>query len=354
MQTTRTAQVDEHDGKEWLSAAEPGWKWILWSGRSPASVYPPGSTAQFSFTTDASVIPGTVPEAVTTYTPWNGPHFYLSFNGEVIGPSVVGALRAGPGVGVPHASEAQVRERSGVGTIVGPITNPDNGHDYYLLTPSTWTASETEAENLGGTLAVVRNAAENEWIFSKFGYGGAAPRNLWIGLRRESRGGPFAWVTGTSLVYTNWSPGEPDNGTGGIEMYVHMWSSAYSCAGKWNDAGNQLNLQGSAPNGVVEVPRGKSLTEKEKSLLGTWYESGRSDRKCFFAATEGVLFAIDNYGRSTRVICDSPAFILATGWHTRGEILQDKILWSNGSWWSQKASDFTGDAAPSGSEIQLR
>ena len=35
--------------------------------------------------------------------------------------------------------------------IVGPITNPANGHDYYLLTPNNWTASEAEAEALGGT-----------------------------------------------------------------------------------------------------------------------------------------------------------------------------------------------------------
>ena len=246
----------------------------------------------------------------------------------------------------------------GAGTIVGPITNPDNGHDYYLLAPNTWTASETEAETLGGTLAVVKSAAENEWIFPTFGsYGGATPPNLWIGLRRESQGGPFVWVTGASLVYTNWAPGEPDNV--GNEMYVHMYSSATSwegksCAGKWNDAENRLNLKGSAPYGVVEVPRGKSLTERQKSLIGTWYESGRSDRQCFFAASESILFAIDNYGRSARVICDSPAVILATGWHSRGEILQDKILWSNSSWWSRKASDFTSDERPRSSEIQLR
>jgi len=90
MLETQTAQVDAHDGKAWLPAAQPGRKWILWSGRMPASVYPPRSTAKFSVTTDASVIPGTVPETVTTYTPWNRPHFYLSFDGEAIGPSVLG------------------------------------------------------------------------------------------------------------------------------------------------------------------------------------------------------------------------------------------------------------------------
>src|ERR1017187_5437640 len=62
--------------------------------------------------------------------------------------------------------------------IAGPITNPANGHDYYLLTPNTWTASEAEAENLGGTLVVINNAAEEEWVFSKFGAYGGTNRNL--------------------------------------------------------------------------------------------------------------------------------------------------------------------------------
>jgi hypothetical protein len=96
MLQTQTAQVDAHDGNAWLPAAQPGKKWILWSGRQPASVYPPGSTAKFSVTTDASVIPGTVPETVTIYTPWNRPHFYLSFDGEGIGPSVLGVSAGRP------------------------------------------------------------------------------------------------------------------------------------------------------------------------------------------------------------------------------------------------------------------
>ena len=59
--------------------------------------------------------------------------------------------------------------RAGADILAGPITNPNNGHDYYLLTPNTWSASEAEAETLGGTLAVIQNDAEQEWVFSKFG-----------------------------------------------------------------------------------------------------------------------------------------------------------------------------------------
>jgi len=34
---------------------------------------------------------------------------------------------------------AAIQSRAGI--IAGPITNPANGHEYYLLTPNTWTAS---------------------------------------------------------------------------------------------------------------------------------------------------------------------------------------------------------------------
>jgi hypothetical protein len=230
------------------------------------------------------------------------------------------------------------------GVIVGPITNPHNGNDYYLLTPNTWTASEVEAENLGGTLAIINNSAEQDWIFSTFGsYGGITNRSLWIGLRRDWRGGPFAWVTGENLAYTNWSSGEPDN-LWWNESYVHMWSSSMKYpGGKWNDASDDVSFYGLIPNGVVEVPQEKILTKNEKSLAGTWYEGGSIDRPCYFAETTNMLFAIGNYGRSARIIYASPNHIFAASWHTSGEIVQDKILWSNGTWWSRKASNHAGD-----------
>jgi hypothetical protein len=246
--------------------------------------------------------------------------------------------------------------RVNAGVIAGPITNPDNGHDYYLVTPNTWTASEAEAENLGGTLAVVSNSAEQDWIFSTFGsYGSLPNRSLWIGLRREWTGGPFAWVTGAQVVYTNWAPTEPDN-CGGNERYVHLWSSNNSNKnpGKWNDAGDELNLDGSQPNGVVEVPQEKSLAENEKSLIGIWYEGGRIDHPCYFAGTSNMIFAIENYGRTARIIYASDSHIFAASWHTRGEIVQDKILWSDGTWWSRKATSYTSGKIPPINEILVR
>lgn len=239
------------------------------------------------------------------------------------------------------------------GIIAGPITNPDNGQEYYLLTPNTWTASEAEAESLGGTLAVINNSAEHDWIFSTFGsYGGNAKRSLWIGLRRDRIGGPFQWTAGTPVTYTNWSPGEPDN-CGGNESYVHMWSNSTQNPGKWNDAADDLNLEGSQPNGVVEVPREKALSENERALVGTWYEAGRFDRPRYFAGTTNLLFGIGGYGRSSRIIYASASHLLAADWHTRAEIVQDRILWSDGTWWSRKPSNYTDGETHFSSGVQI-
>jgi hypothetical protein len=217
--------------------------------------------------------------------------------------------------------------------LAGPFTNPVNGHDYYLLTPNSWMAAEAEAERLGGTLAIIQNAAEEEWVYSKFGtFGGTANRNLWIGLRRETPGGPFTWVTGAKPDYTDWSPGEPDNG-GGNESYVHLWSHSSTSPGKWNDAANYLNLDGSMANGVVEVPgKETSLNDKERSMIGTWYEGGKRDRPCYIAGTKNVLFQICD-SRAVRLYITEGSVFLMNG--IRGDMVQDKILWTNGTWWSR-------------------
>jgi hypothetical protein len=66
--------------------------------------------------------------------------------------------------------------------IGGPITYGTNGHSYYLLSESTWSAAELFAEQHGWHLVTIDNASENAWVHSKFSnYGGVSTR-FWIGL----------------------------------------------------------------------------------------------------------------------------------------------------------------------------
>jgi hypothetical protein len=99
----------------------------------------------------------------------------------------------------------------GGAVLSGPVMNANNGHVYYLLSENTWTASEAEAEALGGTLAIIDDQAENDWIYSTFAMYGGIPRNLWIGATDAVVEGTWVWVTGEPWSYMAWATGEPND-----------------------------------------------------------------------------------------------------------------------------------------------
>lgn len=229
--------------------------------------------------------------------------------------------------------------RASAEVMAGPITNPANGHDYYLLAPESWSAAEAEAENLGGTLAIIKSEADQKWVFAKFGHDGDKLRSLWIGLRRQNPGGPFVWLDGSKLDYSDWNSGQPDNG-GGVEDCVYMWTDSQNC-GAWNDAVDWTSL-----NAVVEVPgksAEKTLTSKEKALVGNWYESGQPDRMAWIAATDNKLFLITHDRHAARLVLKGDDVIYDAD-RQFGEIAKDKILWSNGTWWSRQPAKYEADA----------
>ncbi len=97
--------------------------------------------------------------------------------------------------------------------VSGPIVNPSNGHSYYLLTRGqSWTASQAEAELLGGHLVTINDAAENAWVADTFGQF----NNLyWIGLNDVAMPDTFVWSSGDLSDYRNWYPGQPENASAG-------------------------------------------------------------------------------------------------------------------------------------------
>ncbi|MBI3880058.1 MAG: immunoglobulin domain-containing protein [Verrucomicrobia bacterium] len=127
--------------------------------------------------------------------------------------------------------------------IGGPLTNPANGHLYFLLSSNTWTASEAEAQTLGGHLATINDAAENGWVLTNFGSFGGVSRYYWIGLNDVAVEGNYSWVNGETNTYRNWAPGEP-NALLPTDDYVVVLAPNNSAPGKWNDTGNLTNLGG--------------------------------------------------------------------------------------------------------------
>jgi hypothetical protein len=122
--------------------------------------------------------------------------------------------------------------------VVSGSTRQYDGDTYCLLTVSTWPEAEAYAESLGGHLAVINNAAENQWVYDTY-----APllstTFLLIGLFQpdgsvEPDGG-WQWVDGTPLTYTAWQPGEPNNQSGD-EKYTHLIFDTAVDEVRWNDA----------------------------------------------------------------------------------------------------------------------
>ena len=198
--------------------------------------------------------------------------------------------------GVPVSKSLLPSVPANIPVLAGPILNPANGHYYYLVGSNTWTGSEAWAEAMGGHLATIRNAAENQWVYDTFS--GLVQRGLWIGFydpSKDDNGLPhasnFVWVSGEPVTYTDWGPAsgcpypEPNDGahSGTHEYYTGILWPATTRAGYWNDVPNDGYDGAYATNGVVEVipsssnPYNLPKPPASGSPQGTWMLETQDD-----------------------------------------------------------------------------
>lgn len=137
--------------------------------------------------------------------------------------------------------------------VQGPITNPANGHRYYLVDVSSYADFVLEASTLSGYPVVINNAAENAWVTANVAALASANAFVYIGLTDEAEEGRMAWSGGVRDTYRNWTPGEPNNSTAnsaGGEDYVQI----NRLTGLWNDIRNPSAF--GITVGIVEVGGG--------------------------------------------------------------------------------------------------
>ncbi|OKH19051.1 C-type lectin domain-containing protein [[Limnothrix rosea] IAM M-220] len=102
------------------------------------------------------------------------------------------------------------------------VTNPDTGNRYLLTGIGTWAEAQSEAAALGGSLVVINDQAEQNWLLDVFGDGLVPSSGLvnnqpqptagfWIGLSDIATEGEFVWINGDPVTYTNFAFAEPNN-----------------------------------------------------------------------------------------------------------------------------------------------
>uniref|UniRef100_A0A8C4M6Y6 Fc fragment of IgE receptor II n=1 Tax=Equus asinus asinus TaxID=83772 RepID=A0A8C4M6Y6_EQUAS len=116
---------------------------------------------------------------------------------------------------------------------------------YFGEGPKRWIQARFACSKLHGRLVSIHSQEEQDFLTRH-----ANKKGSWIGLRDLNIEGEFVWMDQNPLDYSNWQPGEPNNGGQG-EDCVMMRAS-----GHWNDAfcGSYLDgwVSTSAPLGLED------------------------------------------------------------------------------------------------------
>ena len=138
-----------------------------------------------------------------------------------------------------------------VETVLGTRTRwPKNNHLYEVIRVPDgihWEDANQAAQALGGHLATITSAAENDFVFS-IASSSEERHGFWLGGYQlpgssEPDGG-WGWVTGEPWNYTCWDDGEPNNASEGSEDRLHFhWENGPS----WND----LSASDESPRGYI-------------------------------------------------------------------------------------------------------
>ena len=200
-------------------------------------------------TVDYSTVVGSATENID-YTPTAGT---LTFaDGETQKSVAIAILNDN----TPEEQEAfgfAIDNVTGNGTLGAPrtaqisITDDDgftyNGNQYVLTNGAkTWEQAQAEARSLGGNLVTINAAAEEAWLKQTFGEN----EGFWIGLNDIDTENQFEWVSGEPLTYTNWAPGEPNDG-GGVGSQDYGWMN-FGSTRQWDDNGADATFRG-----IVEI-----------------------------------------------------------------------------------------------------
>uniref|UniRef100_A0A914DPV5 C-type lectin domain-containing protein n=1 Tax=Acrobeloides nanus TaxID=290746 RepID=A0A914DPV5_9BILA len=119
---------------------------------------------------------------------------------------------------------------------------------FKLLKPQNFTNAINQCKSLGGFLASIHSAKENQFFVDVFSIDPYSydvnitlsdNRHVWIGFFDPTHTLNYTWVDGSQVDFKNWAPGEPDDGLGVEHCGTLMTDMSFQekgwLAGQWDD-----------------------------------------------------------------------------------------------------------------------
>ncbi len=141
---------------------------------------------------------------------------------------------------VGGANATPVKWNSGTGA---------NSHWYDVVTCTnsiTWDNARLAAASTGWHLVTITSAEEDRFVAGLLSTQMTTlAENYWLGGYQPSGSseplGGWSWVTGEAWSYAHWYAGEPNNGAGGTQHYLHYWPAG---TWQWDDMENRNTMVG--------------------------------------------------------------------------------------------------------------
>lgn len=108
------------------------------------------------------------------------------------------------------------------------VLEADDKKVIYCGDYKSWFQAQEVCQSVASDLFSVRSNKENRAIMAIVD---AYEATLWVGMSDVADEGTWEWVDGSSVSYTNWAPGEPNN-YGNDEDCLEV---GYYASGAWND-----------------------------------------------------------------------------------------------------------------------
>ena len=124
---------------------------------------------------------------------------------------------------------------------------------YLELDQSSWQDAQNLAEALGGNLVSINSRKEQEFIYENFIVNdNSGDIGKWIGFTDKDQEGNWVWTDGSTITYTNWNIGEPNNSRGYEDYGIIYGNDDPRVAGLWNDT-HSLIADPLLYSGIVEI-----------------------------------------------------------------------------------------------------